>query len=131
MLKVNGDAFIEIIISAPDSARHSITFSFQISSQIGMPILTPLILTGPDKFPGVNIRCSSKTPEFGNSYLSLNVEISPFSITNTEFLIVFFSFLGAPTIMDDLQSFVALARFSKPLSTKSKKSSLRTKSSIG
>ena len=58
-----------------------------------MPILTPLILTGPDKFPGVNIRCSSKTPEFGNSYLSLNVEISPFSITNTEFLIVFFSVL--------------------------------------
>ena len=33
--------------------------------------------------------------------------------------------------IDDLESFVALARFSNPLSTKSKKSSLRTKSSIG
>ena len=92
MFKVYGDAFTEIIISAPDSVKHSITFSFQISSQIGIPILTPLILTGGDKFPGVNIRCSSKTPELGNSYLSLNVEIFPFSITNTEFLIVFFLF---------------------------------------
>ena len=105
------DAFIEIIISAPDSFWHSTTFSFQISSQIGIPILTPFILTGPAKSPGVKILCSSKTPVFGNSYLSRYVKILPSSKTNTEFLIWSLSFLGAPIMIDDFLSRVIMANF--------------------
>ena len=74
---VYGEALIEIIISAPVSERQSITVSFQISSHIGNPINDSLILTGPDKEPGVKIRCSSNTPVFGRLCLSLNDRIFP------------------------------------------------------
>jgi len=80
-----GDALIDKIISAPVSHRHSTTVSLQISSQIGSPIKTPLILTGPDKAPGEKILCSSKTPELGKLYLSLKVTTLPLSKTKTEF----------------------------------------------
>ena len=120
-----------IIISAPDLDNFSKTVFSHISSQIGKPNFTPLITTQSSNGRCLNILCSSNTPVFGNSYLSLIEIILPFSITNTEFLILLLSFLGAPTIIADFLSFVLSASLFISFSTKFKKSSLKTKSSIG
>ena len=57
--------------------------------------------------------------------------ILPFSTTYTEFLINVLSLLGAPNIIADFPSFVFSTSLFISTSTKFKKSSLKTKSSIG
>ena len=74
-----------IIISAPDFDSFSRTVFSQISSHIGKPNFIPLMITQSSNDPCLKILCSSNTPVFGSSYLSLIDTIFPFSITKTEF----------------------------------------------
>ena len=57
-----GDPFGTIRISAPVSCSVSQTSGSQMSSQTGIPILTPRKSTGPGCGPGLKTRTSSKTP---------------------------------------------------------------------
>ena len=52
--RLYGDPFIEIIISAPDSFKHSQTSGSQMSWHIGIPNFIPLSKIGPGNSPGIN-----------------------------------------------------------------------------
>ena len=102
-----------------------------MSSQIGNPNNTPLISTGPESDPEENILCSSKTPVFGRLCLSLTDIIFPLSNTKTEFFKRPLSLLGAPITIAAFPSPVRLASWFISFSTRSRKSFLSTRSSIG